>query len=96
MSRLFVFAMSCAAFLAASTLPGAARPDTRSMTCQQAKTVVKQYQAIIMSTGQHTYERIVLGQGYCSSTQIAKQLYAPTVDAERCKVGYICEENPFD
>ncbi len=96
MTRLTASALLSISLILASTLPGAARPDTRTMTCQQARAVVQQYKAIVMSTGQYTYERIVIGQGYCSSTQISKPLYAPTVDVPSCKVGNICQENPFD
>ncbi len=96
MHRNTAFMLLAASMTVAMTSIASARPDTRSMTCQQARAVVQQYKAIVMSTGQYTYERIVIGQGYCSSTQISKPLYAPTVDVERCKVGNICEENPFD
>jgi hypothetical protein len=72
--------------------PGFARPDLRTMTCQQARAVVQQYKAIVMTTGQYTYERIVIGQGYCSQTQVTRRLYTPTVDIENCNVGNICME----
>jgi hypothetical protein len=80
----------------AVTMEAGARPDTRSMTCPQAKAFVKQNKAIVMSTGPSTYERIVIGQGLCSSTQIAKLIVAPTVDERKCKVGYTCQEAAND
>jgi hypothetical protein len=73
-----------------------ARPDTRTMTCPQAKAFVKQNQAIVMSTGPNAYERIVIGQGQCSSTQVAKLIVAPTVGERKCKVGYTCQETTND
>jgi hypothetical protein len=66
------------------------------MTCAQAKTYVQQNKAIVMSTGQHTYTRIVSGQGSCTAGQTTKRLLAPTVDNPRCQVGYECRDFQFD
>jgi hypothetical protein len=96
-SKMFCLRMTviaASAMLLAGPFEAHARPDTRSMTCPQAKAFVKQNQAIVMTTGPNTYERIVIGQGLCSSTQITRQLVAPTVGERKCKVGYTCEEAP--
>jgi hypothetical protein len=82
--------------LIAMANPAFARPDTRTMTCAQAKTYVQQNKAIVMSTGQYTYTRIVSGQGFCSSSQTTRRLYAPTVDNPKCQVGFECRERVFD
>jgi len=79
-----------------AVVPAHARPDTRTMTCTQAQTFVKQNKAIVMSTGPNTYERIVVGQGYCGPSQVTKLMIAPTVDQKKCRVGNYCEEAPFD
>jgi hypothetical protein len=69
-----------------------ARPDTRVMTCAQAKTYLQQNKAIVMSTGQHTYTRIVSNQGSCSPSQTTRRLHAPTIDNPKCQVGNECRE----
>jgi hypothetical protein len=76
--------------------PASARPDTRTMTCAQAQTYVKQNNAIVMTTGQNTYTRIVSGQGSCSQSQTTRRLSAPTVDNPKCQVGFECRERQFD
>jgi hypothetical protein len=76
--------------------PALARPDTRTMTCAQAQTYVQQNRAIVMTTGQNTYTRIVSGQGSCSQSQTTRRLSAPTVDNPKCQVGYECRERQFD
>jgi hypothetical protein len=73
-----------------------ARPDTRTMTCAQAKTYVQQNKAIVMSTGQYTYTRIVSNQGSCSRGQTTRRLFAPTVDNAKCQVGLECRDIQFD
>jgi hypothetical protein len=76
--------------------PALARPDTRTMTCAQARTYVQQNKAIVMSTGQNTYTRIVSGQGSCAPGQTTKRLLAPTIDNPKCQVGYECRDVLFD
>jgi hypothetical protein len=96
MFRRQMTVLAAIAMALAGAMEAQARPDTRTMTCPQAKAFVKQNKAIVMSTGPSTYERIVIGQGLCSSTQIAKLIVAPTVDERKCRVGYTCEEAPND
>ncbi len=68
----------------------AARPDTRAMTCEQAQNFVRQKGAVVMTTGQYTYERIVSNQGYCDVDEITWLKVAPTKDNPKCRVGYYC------
>jgi len=77
--------------LIAFTNSAFARPDTR-VTCVQAKAYIQQNKAIVMSTSQYTYTRIVSNQGSCSPSQTTKRLYAPTVDNPKCQVGNECRE----
>ena len=48
-----------------------ARPDTRSMSCQQLQNFVKDNGAVVMNTGPRTYNRFVHHRGFC--------LYSETV-----------------
>lgn len=84
-----------AALLAFGAQQAHARPDTRSMTCSQVSTLVRQYKAVVMSTGRYTYDRIVSQFGFCGPTQKAVTAVVETLDTPACKAGYKCEEDPF-
>jgi hypothetical protein len=84
---------------AAAALAGGAqaqRPDTRAMTCAQVNQLVQQYGQVVMTTGQHTYQRFVANWGYCDRWQETWPEYAPTRDTPRCPVHYVCREPFFD
>ncbi|WP_265518053.1 hypothetical protein [Nitratireductor luteus] len=67
-----------------------ARPDTRTMTCDQANSLVRQSGAIVLTTGRFTYNRFVVDERYCPMFEIAERAYVPTQDAAQCLVGYRC------
>lgn len=94
MARKIAFtmlALSAAAAMSASlTQTAHARPDTRTMTCEQARNFVRQKGAVVMSTGQFTYDRIVSNQGFCGWDEITWLKVAPTKDDPKCRVGYYC------
>jgi len=69
----------------------AARPNATAMTCAQAAATVAEAGAIVMSTGQHTYERFVASTQFCGRHQVTERAYAPTRDSPRCQVGYTCK-----
>jgi hypothetical protein len=87
---------TAAAMLAAATMTpllageALARPDTRKMTCEGAQQFIRQNGAVVMTTGQYTYDRIVSNQGYCDSDEITWLKIAPTKDNPKCRVGYYC------
>jgi hypothetical protein len=89
-----------AIFASAFPQTAQARPDTRKMTCQQAQDFVRKSGAVVMSTGQYTYERIVTNQSFCDYDEITWLMVAPTKDAAKCRVGYYCrtridDDGPF-
>ena len=88
--------IAAAMFPAATGAALAARPDTRAYSCAQNQAAVQQYKSIVMTTGQHTYARIVAGVAYCGPGQHVKLEVAPALDTPSCQVGYTCIENPFD
>lgn len=93
--------LACAAAVAAALLvaaPGpaeAARPDSRQLTCAQAQSLVARNGAVVMTTGRFTYERFVSGIRFCDRWQTLRPETAPTRDAPRCVVGYVCEQPLF-
>jgi hypothetical protein len=90
MIRLFLSAL----FLLAATAAEAARPSTLGMTCDQAQRLLASRGAVVMSTGQHTYNRFVVSGGYCEVAEWAESATAPTKDARHCPLGYTCTSTP--
>lgn len=102
MATLKRFTPAPARLAVAATLLGlmagealAARPDTRAMTCAQARGLIAQYGSLVMTTGQYTYDRIVHNRGFCGPGQDTQWLTAPTLDTPSCRVGYVCRERLF-
>jgi hypothetical protein len=87
-----VSAFLAVTFLACGSV--AARPSTLDMTCDQARATVASEGAVVMSTGQHTYERFVANWGFCNFDEWADWTSAPTRDVRRCPVGYVCKYRP--
>jgi hypothetical protein len=68
----------------------AARPSTLSMSCAIAAATVARAGAIVLSTGEHTYDRFVAHNGFCLPGQKAKPTFVPTADSDACAIGYTC------
>jgi len=73
--------------------PALARPDTRSMSCDQARELVYSQGAIVLDTGPHTYRRFVANAGFCRLGEYAYETWAPTNDG-RCQLGFVCRTDP--
>ncbi len=73
-----------------STGASFARPDARAMTCQQTQNLIRQQGAVVITTGQHTYERFVSRTGYCYHPEVRHITYISTRDTDQCPV-YNCE-----
>jgi hypothetical protein len=87
-------------FMAFAALPLAlgsiaeARPNTTTMSCGEAAATVARAGAIVLTTGDHSYERFVAATTFCLGGETTAPGIAPTLDSERCQVGYICRERP--
>lgn len=89
MSRLAVSAL--AALLAAPSAE--ARPNTTAMSCGQAAATVARAGAIVLSTGELTYERFVATSAFCLGGEVVEPGIAPTLDSPACQVGYVCRQS---
>jgi hypothetical protein len=69
-----------------------ARPDVRTMSCAQATALVRQYGAVVLTTGQYTYDRYVAGQRYCERPFVIRRAWVATGDTRQCNIGYTCEQ----
>jgi hypothetical protein len=74
----------------------AARPSTLSMTCAEAQATVAKSGAIVLTTGEFTYDRFVAHSGFCDASETAGQANAPTRDSDACPIGYTCERLQSD
>lgn len=72
-----------------------ARPDLRTMTCQQAQNMVRQHGAVVFTTGQYTYSMFVSNLSYCDRGQMLFTQFGPTRDTPKCPVAYECKEPLF-
>ena len=86
--------LASALLLLAAATSVEARPSTLSMSCHQAQQMVASRGAVVMSTGQHTYDRFVADAGYCEVAEWAHSATAPTKDTRACPMGYICNTAP--
>ncbi len=86
--------------LAGLSMPGAAlaqaRPSSQAMVCDQAQNLVRSRGAVVLGTGQFTYDRYVVHRGFCAATESVRPAWVPTRDNPQCFVGYTCRELEFD
>jgi hypothetical protein len=67
-----------------------ARQSTLNMSCAEATALVRSQGAVVLSTGEFTYERYVLDRRFCTYNETARASYAPTSDAAQCPLGNVC------
>jgi hypothetical protein len=82
----------CLLLAIVSATTAMARPDTRAMSCAQAAALVRAQGAVVMSTGEFTYDRYVAGGAHCMALQITVRATAPTADNPKCRVGFTCRQ----
>jgi hypothetical protein len=68
------------------------RPSTTTMSCGQAAATVARAGAIVLTTGEFTYERFVATGAFCLPGEITEAGIAPTTDSATCQVGYVCRQ----
>ncbi len=89
LDRQFMLAAATGLLMAAFVQPADAqsgRPDSRSMTCEQVQSMIAQRGAVVLSTGQYTFDRYVSNRNSCQRSEVLKTDYVPTKDAKRCAV----------
>jgi hypothetical protein len=83
--------VTLALLAAASAAQAQSRPDTRRMSCVQARALVQARGAVVLSTGDNTYDRYVATQQSCNKDEITVPAYVRTTDYTGCHVGYTCQ-----
>ena len=62
-----------------------ARPDTRSMTCNQLQSFIQKQGSVVMNTGDRTYGQFVHHRGFCGPSEVLAGLRVP-VSGGSCPV----------
>jgi len=96
--RFAIPALSVAILLAVSSVSQAARIDVRTLTCQQAVSLVQTQGAIVFTLTDRTYDRIVRNRFLCGPSEYAEDVFTGTSDTPRCKIGKRClpGQGPFN
>lgn len=86
-----------AAMVAAASVPTAAqgRPDVRQMSCGQVQSLIAENGAVVLTTGQYTYDRFVAYGSLCSYPDVATAQRVSTRDTDQCVI-YNCQPDPFE
>ena len=74
----------------------AARPDLRTMTCNQAQRMINERGQVVATTGKRTYKRFVTHFRYCDYWERLATTRVKTKDNPKCRIRYICEERLDD
>ena len=87
-----VRSIATVAATALMTLSAAAqgRPDARTMSCGEVQALIDRHGAVVLTTGQHTYDRYVASRRFCLPAELPKRASVPTRDTPNCPV-YRCD-----
>ena len=66
------------------------------MSCTQIQALVQSRGAVVISTGQYTYQRFVAAANYCAFDQVLDRAWITTAGGTQCQVGFRCKDQyPF-
>ncbi len=94
MNYLRIGMLALATFAVAAGAAFAQRPDTRQMSCGEVRSLVANAGAIVLTTGQHTYDRYVSDDRFCERPYVSRSTTVPTRDGQ-CRVLY-CDDPLFE
>lgn len=84
-----IAAVVLAGWMTAASAQG--RPDSLTMTCQQASALVRSRGALVLGTGPNVYDRYVADGRFCTLPDVAEPAWVATRDKRQCMVGYRCK-----
>ncbi|MBG6145798.1 MAG: hypothetical protein RIE06_05300 [Roseibium album] len=88
-SKWLPLTLGSMALMAASVQPSDAqsrRPDSRAMTCSQVQSMIERNGAVVLSTGQYTFDRYVYTRNSCQHGEVTRNKWVPTKDVRQCRV----------
>lgn len=68
------------------------RPDSLTMSCAAAKSLVDWAGAVVMQSGPNIYDRYVSHGGHCTRSEETIPAFVPSADSRVCFAGYTCRE----
>jgi hypothetical protein len=71
----------------------AQRPSTLDMTCADVQAFIASNGAVVMSTGQYTYDRYVATRAQCLPGDVMRNRWVPAADTPECKLR-VCVPRP--
>jgi hypothetical protein len=66
------------------------RPDSLSMSCGQAASLVERKGTVVIGSGPYIYDRFVRNCRFCYDFEFLIPAWIPTADNRQCFVGYRC------
>jgi hypothetical protein len=72
--------------LVCSITSGEARSDARRMTCAEVQALIDREGAVVLTTGDHIYQRYVSNNSACGHMNAAQQTSIGTRDTRHCTV----------
>lgn len=89
---IFLLGLTAASFEAGA----AKRPDVRSMTCRDVTALVKEANAIMLTTGRYTYGIFASNPSYCDpEMEHPPYAHVETLDNPSCWIGYECKNSTY-
>lgn len=83
------------ALLAAAPAMAQHRVDARQLDCRSVQSLIDQRGAIVLTTGQYTYDRYVVDGRFCFSAEVPRYTTIPSADTDQCPV-YRCDQPLID
>jgi len=62
------------------------RPDARTMTCGEVRSLIDQRGAVVITTGNYTYQRFVAHRGFCNYSERIGHDWIATSDIAECRL----------
>ena len=92
--RLF-FALFTFLLVAASSAQAQGRPDARTMTCGEVRSLIKERGAVVITTGRYTYKRFVAHRGFCLYSERIGHDWIETRDIAECRLRICVDPDKF-
>ncbi|AEV38344.1 hypothetical protein PSE_3840 [Pseudovibrio sp. FO-BEG1] len=82
--------LSVLGLVSAASIAQAALVNTGDLTASEAKALVQDKGAIVLSTGPGLYDRYVANASYCATHEETERAYVVTKDSNHSLIGYTC------
>ncbi|KZL21157.1 hypothetical protein PsAD2_00443 [Pseudovibrio axinellae] len=82
--------LSILGLVSAASVAQAALINTANLTSSEAKALVQDKGAIVLTTTPGIYDRYVANGSYCAPHEEAERAYVVTKDSNRSLIGYTC------